>query len=277
MDALALVQTSDWKQIREIQRDAIVQHAKHLGSPLAILEAGCGRRWGVNLAGVEYSLTGVDLDPHALELRKTHIKDLDVAIHGDLCTVELPQESFDVVYSSFVLEHIERADIALVNLVKWLRPGGLLILHVPDPATVRGFFARMLPHRLHLWYYRYILFDKKAGTPGYQPYPTHYHPVIRHDQLPGFLSQHGVTCLGSYSDGWRKYGSSPFMNSAIQGAMNLVSICSLHKLAADYSDVLYVAVKQDANSLADPDAYLNRPRPVSREGIPTDSQSSLRA
>lgn len=29
---------------------------------LNILEAGCGRRWRLNLQGINYSLTGIDLD-----------------------------------------------------------------------------------------------------------------------------------------------------------------------------------------------------------------------
>ena len=35
------------------------------GSPLEILEAGCGRAWTVPLAGVQYRLTGIDLDEPA--------------------------------------------------------------------------------------------------------------------------------------------------------------------------------------------------------------------
>ena len=31
------------------------------GSTLQILEAGCGRRWPLNLSGIQHSLTGVDI------------------------------------------------------------------------------------------------------------------------------------------------------------------------------------------------------------------------
>ena len=137
------------------------------GGPLSIAEAGCGQRWTLYLSGVQYTLTGVDLDPVALELRKTEACDLDVAIVGDLCSVHLPEASFDVVFSSFVLEHVPRADIALQNFVQWLKPCGLLIGRLPDRDTARGSpYSGMLPYRLHVLYYHYLLGSKSAGQPG---------------------------------------------------------------------------------------------------------------
>ena len=41
------------------------------GRELQILEAGCGRKWPIDLSGVRYRLTGVDLDAKALEAVKT--------------------------------------------------------------------------------------------------------------------------------------------------------------------------------------------------------------
>ena len=35
------------------------------GSTLQILEAGCGRRWPLNLSGLQYKITGVDIDKTA--------------------------------------------------------------------------------------------------------------------------------------------------------------------------------------------------------------------
>lgn len=124
LDAPAIVQTESYEHIDQIQIDVIRTHSRQLGRPLSILEAGCGQRWTFDLSGTEYTLTGVDLDPVALELRKTKTRDLDVAIVGDIASIELPVESFDVVYSSFVLEHVQRADVAVKNFARWLKPGG---------------------------------------------------------------------------------------------------------------------------------------------------------
>ena len=243
-----LVQASSYEEIDRLQSEAILAHGRHLGHPLAILEAGCGQRWTIDLTGLVYTLTGIDLDPAALELRKTHARDLDVGICGDLCSVELAEASFDVVYSSFVLEHVPRADIALHNLVKWLKPGGLLILRLPDPTTVRGFFARSLPFWAHVWYYRYVNGVKSAGLPGHAPFPASYHPVIGRERLCAFLAARGVACVACYGDGFRREGSSNAVNAIIKGMSKLAALLSFGRLNADYADALYIAVKSFALS-----------------------------
>jgi SAM-dependent methyltransferase len=243
LDAPEILQAESYHHIDRIQSDAIRAHARGLGRPLSILEAGCGRRWTINLSDIEYTLTGVDLDPVALELRKTKSRDLDVAILGDISSVEFPLASFDVVYSSFVLEHVQRADVALKNFVRWLKPGGLLILLLPERNTSRRFLARILPHGVHVFFYRHILRSKNAGQPGFAPYPTYYHPVIGRERLCRFLGELGVRCVGSYGDGFRRDGSG-VMRPMVRLLVMLTSLLSFGRLTGDYSDLLYVAVKE---------------------------------
>jgi ubiquinone/menaquinone biosynthesis C-methylase UbiE len=236
-------QTSSWEEIDRIQCDAIRALAAKLGRPLAILEAGCGQRWTLDLSGVDYTLTGVDLDRDALELRRTVAKDLDVAIYGDLCSVELPEETYDVVYSSFVLEHVPRADVALANLLRWLRPGGLLILRLPERSTARDFLTRVLPHWAHVLFYKYVAKLPHAGEPGYAPYPTYYHPVISREALCAFLASNGIACQGIYGDGFRREGSG-LMKWAVLGLVKATALASFGRLTSDYIDLLYVADKR---------------------------------
>ena len=126
------------------------------GRPLDILEAGCGQAWWLDLRPVPYVLCGVDVDRKALEIRKFEKGDLHEIIEGDLRTVNLAPERFDVIYCSFVLEHVDEADVVLENFARWLKPGGLLIVRVPDPHSVRGFVTRITPHWFHsntrFWY-----------------------------------------------------------------------------------------------------------------------------
>jgi SAM-dependent methyltransferase len=237
-----LVLSSSRREMIQPQIDAILGHGKKLGHPLSILEAGCGREWSLDLTGIDYTLTGVDLDPAALELRKTKVRDLDVAILGDLCSVELPEASFDVVFSSYVLEHVQRVDLALQNFVKWLKPGGLLILCMPERESARGFYTRVLPHWAHQGYYRYVLHNKMAGLPGYPPYPTYLNPIIGSDRLCPFLAEKGVKCVGRYGNGFGP-ATSGLVIKVQQALLKLTSILSFGKLTADYNDVLYIAVK----------------------------------
>jgi SAM-dependent methyltransferase len=238
--------TSSREEISRLQTEAIVAHGKRLGRTLSILEAGCGERWLIDLAGTDYLLTGVDLDPVALDLRKTKTRDLDTAICGDLCSVNLPEASFDVIYCAFVLEHIPRADVALANFMRWLRPGGLLVLQIPDPATVRGFLARLLPFKIHVWYYRYIYGVPSAGQPGHFPYPTYYHPVLNREDLCAFLTSHGMQSPQCYADTFRSESRNIVIGNAIKLLMRVISMVSLQRLRSDYADVMYIAQKLEA-------------------------------
>ena len=101
-----------------------------------ILEAGCGRRWLLNLPGVKYNLVGVDRDEGALRARIKIKKDLDAAIVGDLETIELQKNRFRMIYCSYVLEHIEDAELLLSRMLDWLQPGGLLVLKIPIRESV---------------------------------------------------------------------------------------------------------------------------------------------
>ncbi|MGP8174348.1 MAG: class I SAM-dependent methyltransferase [Terracidiphilus sp.] len=234
------------RDIEQFQIDAILALGKKLGRPLSILEAGCGRSWKLDLTGIDYTLTGVDLDPAALELRKTMTRDLDVAILGDLCTINLPEASFDVVYSRYVLEHVRRADTALQNFVKWLKPGGLMILILPERESARGFYTRVLPYWSHLLFYRYILGNKQAGQQGQPPYPTYFHPVIGGKRLCIFLAEKSMKCVGRYGVG---FGRGSSLGTIVQQVVvKLTSILTLGKLTADYHDVSYIAIKNAPDS-----------------------------
>jgi len=53
------------------------------------------------------------------------------SIKLDMCNMALPDASFDVVFASHVLEHIQTDRAALEEIRRILRPGGVAILPVP--------------------------------------------------------------------------------------------------------------------------------------------------
>ena len=132
------------KQETHVMQNEILSKA-NLDRQLEILEAGCGRRWPLNLGDTNYRLMGVDLDETALSIRKSVVKDLDETILGDLRHVDLDENTYDIIYNSCVLEHIDNAKVVLQNFAKWLKPEGLLILRFPDRNSVYGFFTRINP------------------------------------------------------------------------------------------------------------------------------------
>lgn len=180
-------------------RTMIGNHIKSLAARsdglLDILEAGCGRRWNIALDGVDYRLTGIDLDPDALAHRENVVGDLDVAIVGDLRTVELPDDYYDVVFSAFVLEHIPGAEAVLDRMVATLKPGGLLVLRVPDGGAVYAFLARLLPFWTHVLYKRIADHDPLAGKPGHPPYRVVYDDVVSRQGLHDYFARRDLTVV----------------------------------------------------------------------------------
>lgn len=185
-----------------------------LPGPLRILEAGCGRDWPLKVS-VPYTLTGLDLDPDALAART----DLDEAIVGDLRTAELPAHSYDVVYSAFVLEHVSGAEQVLERFMRWLAPGGTLILQLPDRDSAYGFLTRITPMWVHVLVYRYVFGIRWAGTVGHGPYPTYYEKVISQKGLREFCRRGGLPAPELYRmctyDNYRLARIAAFLTSML--------------------------------------------------------------
>ena len=178
-------------------QERIVEIINGLPGPLAILEAGCGRKWELKLS-VPYRLTGIDTDPDALKARLEEKRDLDEAILGDLRTADLTSSSYDVIYCCWVLEHVDGAEKVLENFEQWLKPGGLLIVRVPDRDSLFGIVTRLTPFWFHVWYYRWVVGVKTAGRPGHGPYPTYYDTVISRHGFERFCDEHRFSLIETH-------------------------------------------------------------------------------
>jgi 2-polyprenyl-3-methyl-5-hydroxy-6-metoxy-1,4-benzoquinol methylase len=218
------------------------QVKRHLSvtDPIRVLEAGCGRKWGLDLSGLEYHLTGVDLDEKALEARVNNEKDLDLAILGDLRTVSLPKRHYDLVYNGFVLEHVKGAEEVLNNLFNWVKPGGIVVLEIPDGDSVFGFFTKHTPHLLHILYYRYVLKSTNAGKPGHQPYPTVYDKIVSRKSIHRYCAEHGHTILAEYYSPFPLASDFGRFTSIISIFVKVVSILSCGRLAPYHNDIHFI-------------------------------------
>ncbi len=211
-----------------------------LRGPLHILEAGCGRRWPLNLDGVEYRLTGIDLDAEALRSRVREVADLHESIVGDLCAPGMiPANTYDVIYSSFVLEHIPDAEGALKSMFAGLKPGGLLLLRIPDRYSVYGWTARCTPFSVHVAYYRYILGRAGAGQPGFAPYPTYHARVVSRAGIRAFCAQRECEVLAEYGHTYYLDGKD-LRALATRLYAFAVSIISLGALAWRHNNLTFV-------------------------------------
>lgn len=212
------------------------------GATIQILEAGCGQRWLLDLEGARFHLTGVDLDPAALAIRTDVKKDLDVAIVGDLRTVELAVSTYDAIFCAYVLEHIDGAQHVLQSFVRWLRPNGVLILRIPDPKSVYGFVASRTPHWFHIFYYRWILGKRDAGKPGFAPYRTIYDKSVSREGIHDFCNRYGLTIELEVGDGYWKPGRG-VKRKLISLFKLIVYLFSIGSLSHRHTNLLYILRK----------------------------------
>lgn len=104
------------------------------GPPLAILEAACGAgHFGRRLAERGHRVTGVDLSPVMVEIANRNAPAGFKAVVGDL---EDPHrfsaQQFDAIFFGQALHHFPDPEPVLNHCVRWLRPGGRLMLIEPN-------------------------------------------------------------------------------------------------------------------------------------------------
>ena len=94
---------------------------------VVVLDAGCGRSSALARHRARIGrFVGVDIHPPA----PGALPYLDEFATLDLCTISdaFPPGTFDLVLSSFTVEHFADPGAAFANLARWLRPGGSLVL-----------------------------------------------------------------------------------------------------------------------------------------------------
>ncbi len=119
---------------------------------LRVLDLGCGGGHNGALlkrAGAR-EVVGVERDPGAAQEAR---KRLDRVIEGDLAaldTAKLGDEPFDAILASDVLEHLYDAEGVLARAVTRLRPGGAVVISLPNISNVYVFgnlLAKTWPRR----------------------------------------------------------------------------------------------------------------------------------
>jgi len=232
-----------WRQRNEALSSFVQIYFSGKAGVINILEAGCGKKWHLDLGDISYKLTGIDINKYALELRRTNEGDLDRAIVGDLRNVKLSREEFDVVYCVNVIEHINRAEQVLTNFFTWLKPKGLLILVFPDRDSVFGFITRILPYLVHVLYYKYVLRSSNAGKPEFGPFPTYFDKIVSRHAIHDYCYRYGHNIVLEYG---RPYNLNElgWLASGTRVLFMFLQFFSFGKLKADHSGLVYIIQKQ---------------------------------
>jgi SAM-dependent methyltransferase len=105
-----------------------------------LLDVGCAT--GIFLDGMRrlgWHVAGVEPSSSAVAYARVRF-DLDI-FAGRLEDAHYPAASFDVVTLWDVLEHVHEPRVVLAEIARILRPGGLLVLSLPNPDSLE---ARLL-------------------------------------------------------------------------------------------------------------------------------------
>jgi SAM-dependent methyltransferase len=121
----------------------------HLRPGSSALDAGAGR--GVvfphDYRATAARVAGVDVSPAVLanpSLTEATVSDLAALPYGDA--------EFDLAFSRYVFEHLERPADVLRELRRVLRPGGHLVILTPNRWHYVPLAARVTPVRFHAWF-----------------------------------------------------------------------------------------------------------------------------
>jgi len=142
-----------------------------------------------------------------------------------------------------VIEHIKGAEQVVSDFFSWLKPKGLLVLVFPDRDTVFGLFIRLLPHWVHLMYYKYLLRSPNAGKPGYGPFRTYYDGIVSRRAMRGYCHRNGHEILVEFGRPYNLKGLG-LLGWVLRVIFKIFQVFSLGRLAADHSGLVFVIQKR---------------------------------
>lgn len=113
-------------------------------SPVSILEVGCGnsvwlpylaKKRNLRVFGLDYSEEGCELARQRLSAEKMH----GTVFCDNILNVDINKiGQFDFVFSLGVVEHFSDLEDVLSNLLKLVKPGGVLLTEVPNLHSLHG-------------------------------------------------------------------------------------------------------------------------------------------
>ncbi len=118
----------------EVIAHMLVKINRHEGSRM--LDLGCGYGFALDVASFLFGWRGIGLDPSDAADRGREDLGLDIR-SGLLDDAFAPDETFDVIFASEVLEHVPDPAEFLASIADRLSDDGALLLTTPDAGAVR--------------------------------------------------------------------------------------------------------------------------------------------
>jgi SAM-dependent methyltransferase len=119
---------------------------KYLSPGRRLLDAGCGRylNFSKEFANISF-VVGVDLVPRF----ETDNQRQPFGVRGDLSDLPFASDSFDMVISRSVVEHLDDPKQVFREFYRVLRPGGKIVMVTPNRYDYVSLVAAITPYWLH--------------------------------------------------------------------------------------------------------------------------------
>lgn len=202
---------------------------------LKVLEIGCGAMSHINLGKNPY-LVGLDVSAKQLA-RNTNLQEKIVA---NIEEYQLPEATYDVIVSWWVLEHLSCPDLVLQNCYHALKLNGVMILVSPDPRAFKGIITKLSPQWFHVFISRYIFGNLQSGVDEQGPFRTYLKESMSPQYINKFAQDHNlsVELFQKYENYWqealrRRYW---FVNISWSLVGIILKFLSLGYINVKYSD-----------------------------------------
>ncbi len=136
------------------------------GKAIAVIEAGSGPGFCASLLRKKknvFSAKILDIDPEVIRLAR--LRDgLIETIEGSILNIPFPENSFDLVYNSSTIEHLDDYKKAFSEMVRICKPGGRVFVGVPSGCGPLAVFNIFPPNgKIRAWVGKFIGFQEIRG------------------------------------------------------------------------------------------------------------------
>jgi len=157
-----------WKHAYRHHLDAVTASLDHNKS---ILDLGCGRTFPLATKYLAHTDAVFGLDPVAEPSEVPHPA---VVRRGSAVSIPFADDSFDVVTSRSVLEHLAQPQQVFHDIARVLKPAGRFIFLTPSRYDYVSVASMLMPNVWHPW-----LVKQLEGRPDEDTFPTFYRANTR--------------------------------------------------------------------------------------------------
>lgn len=117
----------------EVTRQYVSFVAKEAQGYQTVLDLGCGPGLSSYLLSDRgFIVTGLDISRKFLDLSRHKESETLRLVQGDVCSLDFPDSSFDIVASHELIEHIVKVDKALREMQRVVKKSGKIIILAPN-------------------------------------------------------------------------------------------------------------------------------------------------